>query len=158
MCLPIDCWICMPRAVDDDPAPARRTTQHAQRNHYNGNGNGNGHNGNGYTAHSSMAAAEADRKTSNDVRRGPAHATGAQEKAAAYPYAGADETTLKHLPAAAWNGRVAAADGHGAARGGGAPRNYYSYERAQPPAHGEDAAADYHYMAAAAATADHERY
>ncbi|XP_066381867.1 uncharacterized protein [Miscanthus floridulus] len=154
MCLPIDSWFCMSSTVNDDyhqpapagppPAPAGRTTQlPAQRN-------GGGHyNGNGYPVHHApAAAAEADRKASNDVRRGPAptHAipAGVQEKA---------DGTLKQQPTAARNGMVAAA--HGAR--GVAAHNYYYYE----PAHREDAAAAdfyHHHHPAATATADHERY
>ncbi|XP_066308461.1 uncharacterized protein [Miscanthus floridulus] len=157
MCLPIDCWLCTPRTDDDHyhapptkhgaPPPSRG--QPAQRNgghHYNGNG-GHYYNGNSYPAHGAAAGAEADRKVSNDVRRGPAYtvaagagaaATGTQEKA---------DGTLK--PPAGRNGTVAAADG---ARG--VAHNYYEREQ---PAHREDAAAaDLYHHPPATATADHE--
>lgn len=118
----------MPHTDDDDLAPASRAQPPppAQRNgsHYN-------------------ADAEADRKASNDARRGPARhgATGAQAKSA-YPYAEADgDGALKQQPAAP-NGRVAAADGHGA--------------RAEPPARKEDAPDSYY--PAATAAAYRERY
>lgn len=154
MCFPIDCWLCMPHTDDDDLAPASRAQPPppppAQRNgsHYNGDGH--------YRPAHYSAAAEADRKASNDARRGPAHhgATGAQAKSA-YPYAAeaADgDGALKQQPEAP-NGRVAAADGHGApARA--APR--HDYERAQPPARKEDAADSYY--PAATAAAYRERY
>lgn len=140
MCFPIDCWLCMPHTDDDDLAPASRAQPPppppAQRNgsHYN-------------------ADAEADRKASNNARRGPAHhgATSAQAKSA-YPYAADGDGAPKQQPAAP-NGRVAAADGHGARA---APR--HDYERAQPPARKEDAADSYYPGPAATAAAYRERY
>ncbi|OQU86352.1 hypothetical protein SORBI_3003G078501 [Sorghum bicolor] len=111
-------------------------------------------------APTATAAAEADRKTSNDVRRGSAHGhavvpAGAQGKAT--------DGTLKQQPATARNGMVAAAGAVDGARGVAA-HNYYYYEREQP-AYREDAAAaaadfyhHHHHPAATAATADHERY
>lgn len=119
----------MPHTDDDDLAPASRAQPPppAQRNssHYN-------------------ADAEADRKASNDARRGPARhgATGAQAKSA-YPYAADGDGALKQQPAAP-NGRVAAADGHGA--------------RAEPPARKEDPADSYYPGPAATAAAYRERY
>ncbi|XP_021311064.1 uncharacterized protein LOC110433391 isoform X1 [Sorghum bicolor] len=185
MCLPIDSWFCcMSSTVNDDyhhpaPAPANKQQQHgpapppptapaggrttAQQLPAQRNGGGGGYyNVNGYPAHhqapTATAAAEADRKTSNDVRRGSAHGhavvpAGAQGKAT--------DGTLKQQPATARNGMVAAAGAVDGARGVAA-HNYYYYEREQP-AYREDAAAaaadfyhHHHHPAATAATADHE--
>lgn len=154
MCLRFACF-----GVDDDctappqPHPVAATKPAQQPVQRNGYGNGNG-----YPAHGA-AAEEADRKASNDVRRGPAQAVPAaagaqaQDKPAhAYP-----DETLKPQPAA-WNnnGRVAAGDVAG--------RDYYYREREQPAPRRERedaAAADCYYRATATATAaadHHERY
>jgi|UPI0002220E0E hypothetical protein len=124
---------------------ASRTTQR-NGGHYNSNGHGDG-----YPARTAAAGAEAGRKATNDVRSGPVHA-GAQEKAASYPYAGADGTLKQQQQQPA-----AAAEGHGAR--GAAPHSYGHYERAQPPPAHRDRgdAADSYYYPPAAATADHER-
>lgn len=150
----------MPRTVNDDyhrpakqgppptPPPARTTQVPAQRN-------GGGHYTiNGYPVYQAPAAAntadaKADRKASNDVRRGSASASayvvpagvGAQEKA---------DGMLKQQLAGARNGAVvAAADG---VRGVAHNNNYY-YE----PAHRDAANINYYYHHPATSTADHER-